>query len=102
MESVHVFCGVNGLQDALGVNLWRKRELNEDAVHVVVAVQIFHNCEQIERAYRGGWRQQRTRPAEVLASGNFALYVDLRSGIFADKHRREARPPPCGRVQSLI
>ena len=74
-------------------------ELNEDAVHLVVALQIFHNREQIEGAYRGGRRQQRTRHAEVLASGNFALYVDLRSGIFTDKHRREARPHPCRREQ---
>src|SRR6266700_5638729 len=35
METVHVFGGIDGFQDALGINLRGKRELHEDAVNVV-------------------------------------------------------------------
>jgi len=38
MEAVHVFGGIDGFQNALGFDLRRKRELNQNAVNVVVAI----------------------------------------------------------------
>jgi len=38
MEAVHVFGGIDGFQDALGINLRGERELNQNAVNVVVAI----------------------------------------------------------------
>jgi len=49
METVHVFGGIDGFQNALGIDLRRKRKLDENAVHVVVAIQVFDD----PRADRG-------------------------------------------------
>src|SRR5260370_13994637 len=45
MEPVDIFCGINGLKDALGVNLRRQRKLDEDAVNLVIAIQVLDQCE---------------------------------------------------------
>ena len=85
MEAVHVFEGIDGFEDALGVHLRRKRELDEDAVDVVVAVQVFDNGEEIERVYRGGRREKGAGQAELFAGGDFAFHVELRRGVFANE-----------------
>src|SRR6266851_5722224 len=88
METVHVFGGINGFQNALGIDLRGKRKLDEDAVDVVVAIQVFDDGEQIESGH-GGWRrEERAGEAELFAGGNFALDVELRGGIFSYEDRR--------------
>src|SRR5216683_3216697 len=88
METVHVFGGINGFQNALGIDLRGKRKLDEDAVDVVVAIQVFDDGEQIEGGH-GGWRrEERAGEAELFAGGNLALDVELRGGILADENGR--------------
>ncbi len=96
MEAVHVFGGINGFEDALGVHLRRKRKLNQDAVDIVVAIQIFDNGEQIESGHGGRWRDESAGEADLFAGGDFAFDVELRSGIFADEDRGEAGANACG------
>src|SRR5882762_11396247 len=55
VKSVDVFGRIDRLQDALDIHLRGKRELNQNAVNVVVAVQIFDNGKHVEGAHRG-WR----------------------------------------------
>src|SRR5260370_6269427 len=75
MEAVHVFGGINGFEDALGVHLRRKRKLNQDAVDVVVAIQIFDNGEQIKGGHGGRWRDESAGETDLLAGGEFAFDV---------------------------
>src|SRR6266567_3058766 len=85
MEAVHVFGGINGFQDALGIHLRRKRELDKNTVNIVVAIEVFDDGEQIKSADCGGRCEQRAGDAEMFASRDFAFHVELRGGIFAYK-----------------
>jgi len=99
MEAVHVFGGIDGFEDALSVDLRRKGELNENAVNVVVAIEVFDDSEQIESGH-GGWRREEgAGEAELFAGGDFAFDVELRSGIFADEDGSEAGTNASGRKQ---
>ncbi len=91
METVNVLGGIDGFQDALGVHLWREGKLDENAVDVVVAIEVFDDGEEIESANRCRWREERAGEAELFAGCDFTFHVDLRSGIFADQNSRQPR-----------
>ena len=90
MKTVHVFCGIDGLQNTLGIHLGRERKLDKNAVDVVVAIQVFDDGEEIEGGHGGRRREERAGEAELLAGGDLAFDVELRGGIFSDEDRREA------------
>ena len=90
MEAVHIFGGIDGFEDALGIHLRGKRELDQDTVDVVVAIQIFDDGEHFESAYRGSRGDESTGKADLFAGGDFAFHVELRGGIFADEDGGEA------------
>jgi hypothetical protein len=89
MKTVHVLGGIDGFQDALGIDLRGKRKLDENPVNVVVAIQVFDDGEQIEGGHGGRRGEERAGKAELFAGGDLALDVELRGGILADKDRRE-------------
>src|SRR5437879_13335200 len=100
METVHVFGGIDGFQDTLGIYLRGKRKLNENAIHIVVAIQVLDDGKQVESGYRGGWRDERARERQLFARGGLALDIELRGGIFTDKNCSKARPHTGGRKQA--
>ena len=89
VETVNVFGGVDGFEDALGVDLFGKRELDEDAVDAIVAIEFVDEVEQIVSGAAGGWSVQPTGEAEVMAGFDFAFHVELRGGIFSDENGGE-------------
>src|SRR5437762_7101989 len=80
MKTIHVLGWMDGFEDALGVDLLGKRELDQDAVDVVVVIQVLHNGEKFSRRNSRGRREEATREAKLLAGCNLALYVELGSG----------------------
>ena len=42
MKAVHIFCGINGFENSLGIDLRREGKLNQDAVHRIVVVKVAH------------------------------------------------------------
>ena len=64
--------------------------MDENAVHVVVAIQVFDDGEQIEGAHVGRRLDERTGEAEFFAGRDLAFYVELRGGILSDEDRGEA------------
>src|SRR5260370_1354390 len=83
MKTVHVLGGIDGFQNALGIDLRGKRKLDEDAVYVVVAIQGFDDGEQIESG-NGGWRVGwGAGEACVFTSRYFGLCVEVRCGVLA-------------------
>src|SRR5712664_699391 len=100
MKTVHVLGGIDGFQDALGIDLRGKRKLDENPVNVVVAIQVFDDGEQIESGHGGRRGEERAGKAELFAGGNLAFDVKLRSGILADKDRRETGTNACGGEES--
>jgi hypothetical protein len=103
MEAVHIFGGIDGFEDALGVHLGRKRELDENAVDVVVTIQIFDHGEHFESPYCGQWSDESAGEAELFASSDFGFYVKLRGGIFADEDGGKAGANSrCGEDADLV
>ena len=85
MEAVDIFGGVDRFEDFLCVNLCGERELDEDAVDVVAAIQIFDDGEQFAGADCGGRGDVEAGEAEFFAGGDFAGDVDFGGGIFTDE-----------------
>ena len=71
-----------------------KRKLDEDAVDIVAAIQIFDDSEQFAGA-DCGWRGDvETGEAEFFAGGDFAGDVDFGGGIFTDEDGGETGADP--------
>ncbi len=100
VEAVDVFRRIDRFQDALGVHLWGKRELNQNAVNIIVAVQIFDHGEHVEGGYRGRRREKRAGEADLFASRDFTFDVELRGGIVANEDGRETGANARGREQA--
>ena len=88
-KTVDVSGRIDSFQDALGVDLRGKRELNEDAVNIIVAVQIIDHGEHVKSSYRGRGSEKRACKADFFASSDFAFNVELRCWIFAHEDGRE-------------
>src|SRR5262249_196514 len=86
----HVFCGINGFENFLCVHLFGKWELDEDAVHVVVAIEIVHELKHVFGGGRSGRSVQPACQAELFGGGDFAFDVDLGTGIFSDEDGSES------------
>src|SRR5882724_2694718 len=95
VEAVHVLGGIDGFEDALGIDLRGKRELNQDAVNVVVAIQVFDYGEHFESSSSGRRSEESAGEANLLASGDFAFDVELRGGIFSDEDGGQAGAHAC-------
>src|SRR6266852_3932042 len=86
MEAVHVFGGIDSFENVLGVDLRGKRKLDENAVDVVGAIEVFDDGEQFKRRDGGRRREERAGKSDLFACGDFAFHVELRGGIFADEN----------------
>ena len=86
MKAVDVFCGIDRFENALGVDLRGEGKLDENAVDRVVVVEIVNEAEHLVRGDGSGRRVHPAGDAELLASGDFGFYVELRGGIFADQY----------------
>lgn len=90
METVNIFGGIDGFEYALGVDLFGKRELNEDAVDAVVAIEIVDEFQEIVGGAGGGRSVHPAIEAEVMAGVDFAFDVELGGGIFSDEDGGES------------
>jgi hypothetical protein len=100
VESVNVFGWIHGLQDALGIYLGRKWELNQNAVNVVVAVQVFDHGEHVEGRYRNWRGDESTRESDLFAGRDFTFDVELRGGIVANENGCETGANSGGHKQA--
>ena len=92
METVDVFCGIDGFENALGIDLLGKRELDEDAVDVVVGVEITDELQHVLGGGIGGRSVQPAGHVELFASGDFTFDIQLGGGIVANQDGGEAGP----------
>ena len=90
MKPVHIFCRVHGFEYALAIHLRRQRQLHENAVDVVAAIQFVDGSQHFRGGDGSGRREAPAAQSQLLAGRDLALDVDLRCGIFADEHRRQA------------
>ena len=90
METIDIFCWINGFNDRLLVDMRRGRGLNKDAVDGGVVVEFSDEVEQF--GLGGGGRQfelQRVH-AEVVGGFVFGAHVGLGGGVGADEDDGEA------------
>ena len=90
MEAVDIFGWIDGHQYTFRVHLRGQRQLHQDAVDIVAAVQLFNQCEQ----FRGGCGFRRrvllAVDANFFAGFDFAAHVNFRRRIVADENDGEA------------
>jgi hypothetical protein len=89
MEAVDVFVRRDGFEDALGIDLWGKRELDKDAINVVVIVEVGDELKHVVGGNVGGWGVKPMGHAELFASSDLVFDVDVRRGILTDKNSGE-------------
>ena len=77
MEAVDVFCGIDSFENALGIDLRGKRKLDEDAVDVVVIVEVGDELKHVVGGNVGGRGVKPMGHAELFASSDFAFDVDV-------------------------
>jgi hypothetical protein len=93
MEAVDILFGSDGEEDALRVDLFGERKLDENAVDFGAAIEIFHQGQEIFGGKRGGRRDGFVANAEFIRGFGFTADVDLGSWIIADEnHRKTGRP----------
>jgi hypothetical protein len=77
MEAISVFFGGDGVEQALGVNVFRQRKLDEDAVDVVAGVELGDEREQFFGGDGLGRRQYLAVNADLFARERLVAYVDM-------------------------
>jgi hypothetical protein len=70
--------------------------LNENAVHVVTAIQVIDDRKKLGCCDRREGRDLNAGEAQFFASRDFARYVNFRSGIIADQYSGQPGTNPCG------
>ena len=101
MKAVNIFCGIDGVENFLGVHLFGEWELDEDGVHFVAAIEIADDGLQFGGGNCGGRSEEKTIQAEIFAGGDFAGYVDLGGGIVADEDGGEAGNDSAARRRAI-
>src|SRR4029077_7172311 len=87
---IDIFCRIDSLQDQLCIDMRRQGQLDEDPIHGVVAVKPVDEFQHFSGRDACGWSVPPACQAELFARGDFALYVELRRGIFANQNWGEA------------
>ena len=99
VEPVHVLSRCDGVNDRFGGNVLRQRQLNQDAVHFTITVELRNQPEQVP--FRDGRRQLMLYRSDARLVARFRLvaYVNLRSRVFADQnHGQTGMHVPRGKV----
>src|SRR5882724_11170241 len=90
MKTVDIFCGIDSFENLFRVDLFGEGKLHQDAIDVVVAIEIFDKFKHVLGGRSGERRVQPTGDAELFAGGDFAFDVELGGRIFSDKDGGEA------------
>ena len=91
VDAVDVLRGVDRLDHAVLVDVVGQRQLDEDAVDVVVGVQLGDAREQLVLRRVGGQPEVARVDAGLRRGLLLQVDVDVRGGVVADEHRGEAR-----------
>ena len=93
MKRVDIFQRMDGIENALFLDLLRQWKLHENAVHRINGRGVVQSHDQIEQfLLRRRSRQtvQPARHADALASLPLVAHIDLAGRVFAHQHRGQA------------
>jgi hypothetical protein len=90
MKAVDVFCRVDRFENSLCVDLFWERELDEDAVDIIVAIELVNEFEHFVGGDGSRSGVQPTGEGKLLAGGDLAFDVKMRGGIVSNEDGGEA------------
>ena len=93
METVDIFFGRNGQQDALGIDLRWQRHLHEDTVDLGPAIELVDDGEEFFRCDILGRREGFAVDTEIVGCLDFVADVDLGGGIVTGQDDGETGRP---------
>ena len=96
MEAVDVLVGIDAVEHPLLMDLPGERELDQDAVHRVVGVELVEQGQELRLGGLGGEPEGAAQHADLGAPLDLAAHVDLRGGVLAHQHGDELRRPGAG------
>ena len=91
VEAVHVLFRANSAKQAFGVDVRRKRQLDQDAVDLVPLVQVVDDPQKLVGRHRLGRSNLFTQHAELAAGLHLAAHVNFGRSHMADKNDRKPR-----------
>ena len=90
MEAIHVFVRIDGVDDGVGINLIRQRQLHQDTVHIRIRVQLIDQAQQL--GFARGVRELMLKGLHAGLERLLALvaHIDLTCRILAYQHDGQA------------
>ena len=94
MKSIHVLGRIHRIHDSIGVHALRQRQLHENAVDALIAIELLDEREQIRFAGGRGQIVREGQDARLLARLALVAHVDGGRRILAHLHHRKAGRAP--------
>src|SRR5580704_13545035 len=91
MKPVHIFRWVHGFENFPCIHLRGQRELDQDAVNIIAAIQVLDDGKELRSCDGSRRRYLNACKSELFARGDFAFYVDFRGRIVSDENGCESR-----------
>ena len=90
MEAIHVFVGIDGVDNGVGINLVWQRQLHQDSVHIRIRVQLIDQTQQF--SFARSVRELMLKGFHAGLERLLALvaHIDLACRILAYQHDRQA------------
>ena len=89
MESIDVFLRVDGLGDALFVDVLRQWQLHDESIDIGVFIQIFDTFQDLFLGHIVLETNQRRLETAGFAGQHLVFYVSLRTAVVSDENGRQ-------------
>ena len=91
METIHIFLGRDGVDDALLVDMFGEGQLDQNSVHAGVFVALANDSKQFVLRGRLGQGDEFAVEAAVLGCFDFAADIGHAGGVLAHENNVETR-----------
>ena len=91
VESIHILSRRNGVNHFLFVNMFRQRQLHQNAINALILVEAGNFGKQVGFAHRLGQFDEFAIESTVLGGLNLATHIRTGSGVVAHNDDLEAR-----------
>jgi hypothetical protein len=94
MESIHILVGIDGQKGGDGIPAGGQGQLDEDAIHPLVLIELVDGVEQMGRGVLCGKMSAKRSNAQPLTGPLFATHVSRTGGILSNPQHCQSRWPP--------
>ena len=93
METVHILPAVDGCDDLVGVDVFRKRQLHEDTVHLLIGIQLLYQRQHLRFGNRLRTADGGIPYPYLVCRLGLARHIRHTARVLADKHHHQMRYP---------